>query len=975
MKTYILKPLLVIILIYQAITLTAGPAYPGLVEMKQPDGSSISLFLRGDEKVRWMESEDGYSLMYDKQKAIVYAISDEEGNMIPSSIMAKNISLRSISDNNFLSKIPKNLYYSSPQINTLRSIWEAIPNTTGLDSNNLRAVTGKIKPIVALVDFPNNKLVKKKEDFEILFNQAGYKESGAVGSVRDYYLENSYGKMDLEFTVVGPYTLSKNLEYYGENGSDKNDIPERVHQLAKEAADFAFSDPNIKKNISSYDSDKDGIIDGFYIIFAGYGEDSGGAANTIWSHSSAISTLTFEGKKLDKYSCSPELRGNFGNSITNIGVVCHELCHTFGAPDFYDTDGAGSGGYFPGTGSWDLLCSGNWNNNGITPAHINMYQKIKFGWVSPKKLDKPETITNMPNSAENAVAYTIDTATPGEYFVLENRQQIRFDKNIPGTGLIIYRISITDYDIYFNLVNNKHPQKAYIVCANATSNPTGTVASYGSINTQNCPFPGGSKKTSFTDYTTPSATSLSGANTVKPITDIEEKNTTISFKFMQPGVAAVTNLKVERTGQNVKLTWNKPSDNVTGYNIYRNNILLIKLLGKDNTSYTQLNVGTGNHNYCVTAIYVNNESSPTCSNLNVNTQVDGNYKSVKKLSVENVNNNKDIKLSWESPFVSDWVNQAEYITHYKYFTGINLFTAATRYTVEDLSNFYGSKLTKIRFGINDTKCVYTIKVWLADIEMLPSGKPIVEQVVKNPTTTNSNFEVTLTTPVVLESNKELWIGIQYQLNPMTFVAGFEKAPSKSYRNWVSLEADKWSYFTQADSTNWYISGYLQFDSGVLKSAATDNWLRAAVSATPTDYIVYRDGQKITTTKNPQHTDSNPQYGSHIYCVAISYDNGKESEPTCIEAFSTNNTSINSPNAQTEEIEIFPNPIKKGESLIIRSDEQIGSILSIYNTSGKLLQQEQISETTIYKKMDFEPGVYLIQIKSNTDTFIRKIIIN
>ena len=60
-KSYFLIGLIILILFPAAVF--AVPAYPGLVTIKQPDGTEISVYLRGDEKVRWMESPDGYSLL------------------------------------------------------------------------------------------------------------------------------------------------------------------------------------------------------------------------------------------------------------------------------------------------------------------------------------------------------------------------------------------------------------------------------------------------------------------------------------------------------------------------------------------------------------------------------------------------------------------------------------------------------------------------------------------------------------------------------------------------------------------------------------------------------------------------------------------------------------------------------------------------------------------------------------------------
>jgi len=977
MKVFYSALCTIMLFLCQAITVIASPAYPYLIQMKQPDGSSVSVYLKGDEKIHRMESEDGYSLLYDNNRTIVYAIAGEKGDMIPSSVSARNVSLRSASDQSFLKGIPKQLNYSATQINTLRSIWEISQNASKPASSPLRAAVGEAHAVCALIGFPDKPLTKTKAEFNNLMNQAGYSANGAMGSVNDYYKENSYGKLNLVITVAGPYTVSKNWSYYGENGSDGSDMPDRVQEFAMEAARLTFSDPTIHP--ADYDNDNDGYIDAFHIIYAGYGEESGGDPNCIWAHEYGFSPLTFAGKKLSTYSCSPELQGNSGKNITNIGVICHEMCHIFGSPDFYDVDGDSSGGNFPGTGKWDLMGSGSWNDNGACPAHINMYQKIKFGWVNPTILSQPQIVSGVLNSAMNPVAYRYNTVTPNEYFVLENRQKTGFDRYVPGTGLLIYRVSITNSDISNNTVNTGHPQKVYPVCASANTNPNQSPISYGSTNSAGCPFPGTSQKTSFTDYTIPSATSWSGANTTQPLTEIQEQNGAVSFRFSMPDAEPVTNFQASVENQtSVKLSWNKPSEDVIGYNIYRNNLLLIKLIGKNNISYTQNNVNSGSYTYCVTALYTNKESSPICKEIQINnSSSNANFLTIKNLTAQNINGNKDIELSWQSPFVSDWVTHTDNYTHALYYNTTQ-FTSAARFTTDDLQNFYGSKLTKVRFAVNSTKCKYTIQVWLTDAEnngnINVPNTAVATKTVVNPSPGIN--DITLDSPIVLENNKELWIGIQYQMTPMNdYVAVFENTPSLTMRNWVYTDSDGWGYIAEEDSINWFISGYLQFDNTFLQ-APENTWLRSenATIAAATNYVIYRDNDKIALTTLPTYVDPQPEYGPHIYCVTIAYNDGNESEPVCVEAVSSFETSLESIDNSDRDINIYPNPVKKGEILVIQCKPIENSILSFFDISSKLIMQERITESVIHKKIDFEPGVYLLQIKNHSETITRKIII-
>jgi len=582
----------------------AVPAYPHLIKKVQPNGDEITLKMKGDEKIKWMESEDGYSLLYNKDRSIVYAIQDDKGDMIPSSVIAQDKNKRSAEALNLLNSVSRNMQFSQKQKETLLQIQEQA--TFKSSTRSSISATGNVRAICALVEFPDKPFTYTVGDLEQLMNQIGYVNGNQRGSVRDFYLENSYGKLDMVTTVVGPYRVQNNHAYYGQNGRNGND--RYVMELVKEVADFVFNDPFI--NPSDYDNDNDGYIDSFHILFAGYGEEAGSNEDCIWSHKGDFwPELIYRGKKLSSYSCSPELRGNTGNDITYIGVICHELCHILGAPDYYDTDGEGSGGTFIGTGRWDLMADGSWNNDGATPAHINMFQKIQFGWVTPMELSQAQSITGMTNSAENPVAYLIHSANPQEYYILENRQQMGFDTRVPGSGLLIYHVNYQSANFALGSVNNGHPQGIYPVCASSSyQTPNANPASYGNINSAGCVFGGNNlfSNTAFSGNTTPAAILFNGERLGKSITDIKQNNKLISFNFKLD--EAGLNLVASTSENVVTLRWDTPETEeiIKGYNIYRNNEFI---LFSTQNAYRETIRTDGKYIYGISVQFENYESA------------------------------------------------------------------------------------------------------------------------------------------------------------------------------------------------------------------------------------------------------------------------------------------------------------------------------------------------------------------------------
>jgi M6 family metalloprotease-like protein len=513
------------LMINQALAVSAYP-YP--VKVTQPDGTTISVIMKGDENVKWAQTLDGFTILYNNKGVFEYATQNGAGDITPSGITVSEISSRKSNEILLLAKTPKGLLYSKSQVSMMKTISQ-IKATERLKAF---PTTGARKLVCILMGYKDKAFTKTQAEFNNLFNQVGYITGGATGSVKDFYNESSYNQFDLSVTVAGPYTAANNMSTYGANDASGNDVNPRL--LVSEAINAA----DATVNFADFDNDLDGTVDGVYIIYAGYGEEAGGGVNCIWAHAwSLASPVTKDGKTISKYSCSAELSGSTGTTITAIGVICHEFGHVLGAPDYYDTDYT-TGGQFDGTGDWDLMASGSWNNNGITPAQHNVYTKVKvYGWATATVLTSAQAVT--VNHAEvNKSFYQINSATANEYWLVENRQLVGFDAYLPGKGLLIYHVhSGIATASTSNNINSTYPQKMYPVCASATTNPGTTASTYGTINGAGCPFPGSGAKTQFTDATTPNMKSWAGALTAKPITNIVENTTTktITFDFMGGG--------------------------------------------------------------------------------------------------------------------------------------------------------------------------------------------------------------------------------------------------------------------------------------------------------------------------------------------------------------------------------------------------------------------------------------------------------
>lgn len=491
------------------------PAYPRKIQIKAYD-RTLYITLHGDEHTKWAMTEDNYTLLPDSS-GWVYAQEDVNGYAVPSCYKLSD------SENHlktFLSSIKKNIPVRK---NTIRSSFRNNENPPA------KAVTGNRRALVILMQFADLSFVKTYRELDALFNEKGYSTDGAMGSVHDFFDYASYGQLNFICDLTGPYTARHNISYYGSNsGAGGNDI--NPYALFREAIEYAAKE----KDLSQYDADGDGYIDNIHIIFAGHGEEAGAPAYTIWSHEMTFSPITIQNMKINKYSCAPELRGNSGAGISRIGPHCHEMGHALGAMDYYDTDYSAEGEY-EGTGKWDVMASGSWNNDGITPANFNPYVKTHdFGWCKAQDISTKENSIIGPSNHSGDEIYRINTPIEGEYYFIENRRLEAFDIHNPGEGLLIYHIHADiEKQASTNSINASHPQGCYIVCAGSSySIPTSNASSYGNINHASCPFPGSHNVTRWNDETTPAAFCWDGTptNIDMTISNREDENIVINFQ-------------------------------------------------------------------------------------------------------------------------------------------------------------------------------------------------------------------------------------------------------------------------------------------------------------------------------------------------------------------------------------------------------------------------------------------------------------
>ena len=449
-------------------------------------------------------------------------------------------------------------------------------HVTGSSSRASRRVgtsgttTGKHRGLVILMQFTDVPFVTENPQatFDRFFNEIGYHDNGMTGSVKDYFLAQSYDQLEIDFDVVGPFTTANEMAYYGKPDGESNDIHPAL--MVAEAVDAAAN----VVDYSNYDWDGDGVVDQVFVIYAGYGQAQGADENTIWPHEYAISAETgspkkYNGVTINTYGCASELRGNGKTNtgiLDGIGTACHEFSHCLGLPDMYDTKG---GNY--AMAMWDVMCQGSYNGDSNTPSAYTSYERWFSGWMEPTEIKEMTRVTDMrPITEKGSKAYILyNEKNRNEYYLLENRQLTGFDAAQYGHGLLILHVDYNKDAWESNTVNiTANRQRMTIIPADNNFQFTGAGLA-------GDPWPGRTGNTALTNYTTPAATLYSDNSDgtkfmSKAIDNITEdtENQTVSFVVCRPELAtpSVEDMK-EQEGENAfTVSWSAVSGAV-GYEL------------------------------------------------------------------------------------------------------------------------------------------------------------------------------------------------------------------------------------------------------------------------------------------------------------------------------------------------------------------------------------------------------------------------
>ncbi len=413
------------------------PANQRVWTFAQPEGTTFQARLRGDEFYSYHQTLDGALILQDRDTGVwYYAEPKADGSLQKTAIPVGQGRI------------------AIAALDTERPQWrDAVREIMAQRAMNARSevrpaqalsTKGNVKGVLLLANFSDASTTFTRSVFNDLMNTAGYQSNGALGSVKDYYREVSYGQLTLQIDVYDWIRLRQTHAYYGQDDPNtKGPQDLNVRQMIEETIKAA--DPQV--NFADYDGDGDGCVDLLGVVHQGQGQEQMGdnSRDRIFSQSGSLDPpVEVDGVRIQGYYTVPE---KYYEKLVTLGAFCHEIGHRFRLPDLYDVDYSSEG-----VGNWSIMGGGSWlgpNNNGAKPCHFDPWCKSVLGWLTPTVISAAASGVALPafDTHPTALLIPADPYQDGEYFLVANRYArvgasaaTGFDQYLPGSGALILHV-------------------------------------------------------------------------------------------------------------------------------------------------------------------------------------------------------------------------------------------------------------------------------------------------------------------------------------------------------------------------------------------------------------------------------------------------------------------------------------------------------------------------------------------------------
>ena len=277
-----------------------------------------------------------------------------------------------------LNNLTISTYEGDTNLNSYYTLWKnrGYPHFKSVGENNLLVVPLKIKGYEEYATSENLKKINDSFFLEDSLNTLGYY------SLSEYYKISSYNKLSIKGEVTPWIDLDLTTKEISSSSISNYKLDCGTYFPTEKAINYIKENLNI--DLTKYDNDKDGFIDGVYFIYGcpTFLDDSSLSSSTFWNFTyynvlnkdkASISSpvlMTYSWSSFDMLS-----KGSDKTKLDTHTYI-HEFGHQLGLNDYYDT--SNSGGLNPYTspmGGLDMMD----NNVGDHSA----FSKFALGWINP----------------------------------------------------------------------------------------------------------------------------------------------------------------------------------------------------------------------------------------------------------------------------------------------------------------------------------------------------------------------------------------------------------------------------------------------------------------------------------------------------------------------------------------------------------------------------------------------------------------
>lgn len=570
----------------------AAPLHNQPIPVKQPDGTSLTIYASGDEFHNWLHDADNYTIVQDDSGRYVYAQKSGDG-VAPTALV---VGVDSPAELNLAPGI--NL---SPE--RIAAKYARYQYTMRDYRNSRSPHTGVFNNIVIFIKFADDpEFSSPLSQYDNMFNASGEGDNSMV----NFFHAASYGQLTINTSfypqpngeLIVSYTDTHPRNYFriasatntiGYDANNDNERTQREMQLLARAVAAVGND--IPQDLV-IDGDNDGYVDNTCFIIQGAPD---GWAELLWPHRWVLygATATIHGKQVWDFNFQLE----FSLYSEGASVLSHEMFHSLGSPDLYRyTDTS-----ITPIGDWDLM-----SNNHNPPQHMSAWMKYRYGeWLpTPPTITQSGTYTLSPvaTSSTNNI-YRIQSWLNNQYYVLEYRRSGgMYDDNLPGEGLLVYRLDTSQQ-------GNAQgpPDELYIYRPGAADNQTQGSLSSAYLSAQ-------SGRTAITEATIPNGFMQNNAPGGLNLYDIGTAGETITFKVKISEVQLTSPTGGEEwfAGTNKTIRWKAKSTSGTVTLEYTTNAgdswQTISSSAPNNGSFLWTNLPQVNSTQCQVKITLNSNS-------------------------------------------------------------------------------------------------------------------------------------------------------------------------------------------------------------------------------------------------------------------------------------------------------------------------------------------------------------------------------